>query len=208
MKTNNSMYKLTQLEHLFAEDFGSPVFPILANYYFNLSKLTKALTVCQVGLKHSPNNLEGQYILSKIYIMNNKLFKAEQLLKHIVCLNQCNMEALTALIKIEIFLKRHPKTINKYLVLAFKIIPNNQKISNLYNQLCKNQSPTKHNNKTKTANLITNEKSTKFTKQLATKTMYNILINQKKYTEALQILEFMIKTKNNITFAKKEQKKN
>ncbi len=108
MKTNKHTYRLNQLEHLFAEDFGSPVFPLLADYYVNLSKFSKALKVCQIGLKHSPTNLEGQYVLSKIYIMNNKFFKAEQLLKHIVHFNQCNIEALIALIKIEIFLKRSP----------------------------------------------------------------------------------------------------
>ena len=161
MKTNKHTYRLNQLEHLFAEDFGSPVFPLLADYYVNLSKFSKALKVCQIGLKHSPTNLEGQYVLSKIYIMNNKFFKAEQLLKHIVHFNQCNIEALIALIKIEIFLKRSPITINKHLILAFKIIPNNQKISNLYNQLCKKPGPKKRNNIKETTGLIANVKSTK-----------------------------------------------
>ena len=140
MRTSNNTYTLIQLEHLFAEDFSSPLFPILANYYFNFSKFNKALKVCQIGLKHNPNNLVGKYILAKTHIMENNIFKAEKLLKQIVSLDQCNMEALMTLIKIELSLKRSNKTINQYLLLAVTRIPNNKKIRALYNQRCNKNS--------------------------------------------------------------------
>ena len=58
-------YSRYALEHAFANDFKSPLFPVLANLYYENQELQRALKVCKIGLKNDPNNYIGQYILSK-----------------------------------------------------------------------------------------------------------------------------------------------
>ena len=41
MKIKNYEYNLKELEQKFANDFSTPVFPILADFYFKLSKYVK-----------------------------------------------------------------------------------------------------------------------------------------------------------------------
>ena len=49
----------TALEEVFAEDFGSPYYPILANLYLQEGDLRRANKVCEVGLKHDSSNVDG-----------------------------------------------------------------------------------------------------------------------------------------------------
>ena len=60
-----------ELEHIFANNLKSSVFPILAQKYFSNKEYKKAKKVCDIGLKHDENNLTGKYILAKIYLVNN-----------------------------------------------------------------------------------------------------------------------------------------
>ena len=43
---NYSRYKL---EHAFAADFNSPLFPVLANLYYEKKEYKRALKVCTIG---------------------------------------------------------------------------------------------------------------------------------------------------------------
>ena len=70
MNIKSKSFNIRELESLFAEDFNSPIFPVLADYYLNTSQLDKALKVIQLGLKHSPDNYLGQYVLAKVYNSN------------------------------------------------------------------------------------------------------------------------------------------
>ena len=80
MNTGKNFFSLYELENLFAEEFDSPIFPILADFYLNNSEIDKAFQVSTIGLKHSPNNFLGQYVLAKIHIINNNFIEAEKLL--------------------------------------------------------------------------------------------------------------------------------
>ena len=68
------------LEQVFAEDFSSPIFPILGELYLKNKDFHRAEKVCLVGLKHDPANINGYYILAKVYLCNNQLTKAEKIL--------------------------------------------------------------------------------------------------------------------------------
>ena len=70
-----------ELEHIFAEQLDSKVFPVLAQIYFTSSQYTKAEKICHIGLQHDKNNMLGKYILAKIYLIDNKIIDAEKLLK-------------------------------------------------------------------------------------------------------------------------------
>ena len=55
-----------KLEQIFADDFTSPIFPILAEIYFQNKEYERSLKVCKIGLSYNSNNAIGNYILSKI----------------------------------------------------------------------------------------------------------------------------------------------
>tara|TARA_Y100000590_G_scaffold391394_1_gene467951 strand:- start:1246 stop:1893 length:648 start_codon:yes stop_codon:yes gene_type:complete len=205
MKTGKKGFSLYELENLFAEKFDSPIFPILADFYLNNSEIDKALQVSTIGLKHSPDNFLGQYVLAKIHIINNNFIEAEKLLINTIISQPCNIEAIITLIKIKISLNRSQNTIKKYINCAFTISPNHSEIKSLYNKYCKpNDKRIIQKNKK-----VSSEKksSMKFDNHLATRSMYNVLMNQQKHNEALQVLQLMSKKKTHISFVKKEKKK-
>ena len=53
------------LEHIFANNFSSPVFPILADIYCKNKEYERALKVCSIGLNNDPDNLLGNLFYQK-----------------------------------------------------------------------------------------------------------------------------------------------
>ena len=206
MNINSKSFNLRELESLFAEDFNSPIFPILADYYLSTSQLDKALKVIQLGLKHSPDNYLGQYVLAKIYILKNDFEKAENILYDVVKYQPFNEEAHVILVKILISLQRAKKIIQKYLLLGKNIFPDNNDLKKIYIKYKGS------NKKLKTKNIINKKQAEKpstikFNKKLATKSMYNVFLNQKQYNEALAVLDLMLKNEQTKSYALKEKKK-
>ena len=202
MNTEINNYHLRELERLFANDLQSPIFPLLAQQYINCAQFDKAQKVCEIGLKFNPKNMIGQYVLSQVYICNNYYIKSEKILKNVIKFDTCNYQALITLIKIQIKLSRSIKTIKKNVLLAYSLTPNNSQIKKLYKTYCDKKSDIKKIKKTysmtaKTDSLVIN-------KNMATKTMYNVFKKQKKYNQALLILELMKKQKKYKMFVKKE----
>ncbi len=109
------------LEEVFAKDFGSPYFPILADLYLQDGDLRRAKLVCEMGLKHSSNDC-GKFILAKVALSEEKLTVAEKWLKQAVNDNPSNFFAMRILIRLEFVLKRSPKTIKKYIHHIFCIL--------------------------------------------------------------------------------------
>ena len=195
-----------ELEHIFAEKFASDAFPILADLYYNKRQYTRAFKVCKVGLKHNPNNLLGQYVLSKIMILNNDFNQAERILQTVVQKDSNNINALLLLLELSIKLNRQPKILQKYLGKLLLSIPNNKKVKKLNKQLLKQKLSSVQKDK----QIIikkTNPKSMKIADNMATKTMYQIIKKQKQYYVAKTILETMITANRNVVFAKNELKK-
>ena len=60
------------LESIFAEDFSSPYYPILANLYLQEGDLRRAKKVCEIGLDHDSSNADGKFILAKVAQAENK----------------------------------------------------------------------------------------------------------------------------------------
>ena len=203
MKIKNNNFQLKELEYEFAKDFSSPIFPVLAEHYFNLSNYEKAQKVCEVGLSYNANNSLGQYILAKTYIIKNDYLKAEKLLKQTVIANPTNIKALMLFIDVKFLLKRNIQTFKKNIELAYLIHGKNPKIKKIYQQLNITQpqkATSSIKNKTNKSKIIINEK-------LATKTMYGVLLKQKKYDEALKVLNVLKKNKKNKSFFQKEHTK-
>ena len=47
---------IKDLEHRFASDLKSPIFPQLASIYYDYQQFEKASKVCDLGLKNDSNN--------------------------------------------------------------------------------------------------------------------------------------------------------
>jgi len=204
VKIENNSYLVSNLESMFAEDFNTPIFPILAKYYLDKSLIKKALKVSEIGLDKNPNNNLGKYILSQIYILDNNLIKSEKLLISVVKYQPCNVKAIITLIKLKISLGRSKNIIRSYIHQAFICFPYNNEIQKLQ----KTYFSKIKKNKIKDHQIDNNKfKSMKIDAQLATKSLYDVFINQKKYIEAQQILYLMSKNKKHTNFVLVENKK-
>ena len=195
-----------ELEHLFAEKFSTNAFPILADLYYNKRQYDRAVKVCKIGLQHNPNNLLGQYILSKIMIINNDFMKAEKLLQTVIRKDGNNINALLLLLELSLKLERKPTIIQKYLGKLLLKIPNNKKVRKFNKQFIKQKLSSNQKDKKIIINKAHSE-SIQIADNMATKTMYQIIKKQKKFHSAKTILEIMINRKRNVVFAKNELKK-
>ena len=117
---------ISELEHAFAEDFGISVFPVLANHYLKNNDMERARKVCELGLKHSPYNSDGKFILAKINLYENKLMNGEQLLKQVVDENPVHINGLRILIEVMRSLNRSPNSIMKYIQRILHILPDDE----------------------------------------------------------------------------------
>jgi len=152
----STKYSQNKLEIFFSSNLNSQIFPILADLYYKQHNYTKAEKICHHGLKTHPENLLGQYILSKLLLINNKTTKARKILKNIVTKDKNNINALLTLIEVDIALKGNQKEIEKNISTAYRLLPHNKKINKLYKTINK-----EHTNK-KSTNLqssLTNKKN-------------------------------------------------
>ena len=199
-------YTQEELESIFADDFSSPTFPVLANIYYKKKEYKRALKVCEIGLSYVPNNYIGQFILSKVHLINQQYIKAEKLLKIVVFNNPHHSQAVINLVKVQFFLKRSKKNIQKNIDLGISIGINHelfidqQKNSKREKPIAQSQQKSNFN--------IMNSDNIRINKDMATKTMYKIMLKQKKHDIALSILQTMNKQSKYKRFVSTEIKKN
>ena len=188
------------LEKQFADDFGSPYFPILAEIYFQEGDLKRALKVCEIGLDHDSSNTDGKFIIARVALEENTLIKAEKWLKRVVEDNTGHFNALRLLIKLEFELKRSNKTIKKYIYRLLKFLPDDRECKEWLLEI---QAHEPIDNKTiisshelKTNNnesrlIIDHEKEKLYevVESMATFSMVQVLKSQKHYNQALAVLD-------------------
>ncbi len=191
---------IKSLEKKFANDFSSPIFPVLANFYFNNNDLARARKVCEIGLKNVPNNYNGKFVLSKILVEEENFLEAEKLLKEVLKNDPINIVSLRLLIKISIQIKRSNNTITKYIKKILDLLPNDsESIKWLQNN---DETIFKENtfipkrgrtipNSPKSVEPYSIDEQSIIQPNMATFTMAHILINQKHYNQALDVLDDM-----------------
>ena len=202
---------ISELEHAFAEDFGTPVFPVLANLYLKNKEMVRSRKVCELGLEHSPHNSDGKFIFAKLNLYENKLMKGEQLLKQVVDENPVHINGLRILIEVMRSLNRSPNSIKKYIQKILHIFPDDEDSLALLNTLDTSTHVKTKTEKPKALNPTTNNKKVvtrppkKETKDklfvsppedlvfdvgvsMATFTMVGVLKSQKHYRQALAVL--------------------
>lgn len=194
------------LETKFAEDFATPLYPILADIYLLEGDLDRARKVCEVGLDYDSTNVDGKYILGKVAIAENKLTVAEKWLKQVCAENPAHFSALRLLIKIKIKLNRSAKTIQVYIDYLLQFIPYDEECMNWLNainisenaQNKKNipdlESLTKHTGQQSTSKQTTEQIAVddyEIVESMATFTMAKVLKSQKYFHQALSVLEVL-----------------
>ena len=199
----NSPFNINELEHIFAKNLSSPIFSIIASTYYEQYKFDKAEKICNVGLKNNPENIVGQYIKAKILLIKGQIVPAEKILKKIINLDINNTNALLTLIEVSKSLNRSQTTINNYIIKAFNILPENKKIYKMYYAMDKRTKTTKPKQKMN----FTKKEMIHIDKKMATKTMYKLMMQQKKLTVAHEILKMMGQNRSNKNFINKESKK-
>ena len=182
------------LEREFAEDFSSPIFPILGELYLKNKELDRAKKVCTIGLQHDPNNINGYYILAKVHLYSNELNKAEELLVEVIDKKPLHINALRLIINLHEELNVAKTHQLKYLKKMFHIFPDNKKIENKINNLSaksiEDEVVPKHSEKT-ADNIVKANINFNIQPSMATLTFVEILKEQRHYEEALHVLSLI-----------------
>ena len=205
------MYNKKELEQIFADDFSSPYFPVLANLYLNDGDLYRAKQVCKIGINHDQNNAIGKMILAKIAMVEEKPTVAERWLKNIVKNDIGNFAALRMLIRVEFILNRKHKTIRQYINMILHFLPADIEANRWLKDASKPKSPTKKTAdqpilSTKTIESTPIKKNYDITSAMATFTMLEVLKKQKSYQQALSVLNALEVKKTDLPRIKKEKK--
>ena len=176
--TSSATYSKKELEHKFAEDFSNSTFPLLAELYFSEYDFERARQVCEIGLKHQDDNLDAQYILAKIELIEGNSIKSERILKSIYNSDPSFTKAIKLLIEVRDSLNRSKvetkKIIDYLLSNAADDIFAHQWLNN-------NQDNLNNNTDTKIDTFRINENIISFT-------FYEVLKHQKYYQQAISVL--------------------
>ena len=195
------------LENCFAEDFNTPLFPILAEKYLSEGDIRRARMVCEVGLDYNPTNSDGRFIIARVAMIEENYIFAEKCLKQVVDENPMHFNGIRMLIRIEIKLNRSPKTIQNYINRILRFLPQDVECMQWMEQLPLASNDAAVQNK-KAVNaksemvvptnardikmlLTENEKKYNVDKSMATFTMVQVLKSQKHYNQALAVLDLL-----------------
>ena len=194
----NNLLNQKYLEQKFADDFSSPLFPVLANLYFKKDDLLRAKKVCEIGLQHAPENYTGKFILAKILISEKKFQQAEKILKSVIKNDPINISSLRLLIYISNQINRSNNTIIKYVKTLLSLIPNDAEASKWLEQKGHHTNhnidfiPKRGQSETRTKEiLLTSDQNYSIQNNMITFTMVNILIKQKQYNQANEVLDVL-----------------
>ena len=174
--SDTSEYTKSQLEHKFAEDFSNSTFPELAELYFSEYDFIRSRQVCEIGLKHAPNNYEGQYVLAKIELIEGNTIKAERILKKIFKSNDSLLKPIKLLIEVRDSLNRSKIETKKFVDILLSHAPDDVFAHQWLND---NKEPINFDTKVTTFNINPN---------ILSITFYEVLKTQKYYQQAENVL--------------------
>ena len=194
--SDSQEYTKKELEHKFAQDFSNITFPQLAEIYFSEYDFNRSRLVCEIGLKHVPNNFEGQYVLAKIELIEGNTIKAERILKKIFKSNKSFYKAIKLLIEVRDSLDRSKIETKKIVDILLSQSPDdifaNQWLKDQENDLPQ----TTNDSKVEIFNVNPN---------ILSVTFYEILKSQKYYQQAYNVLNDLNNTKKiDASFYKQE----
>ncbi|MFQ6609379.1 MAG: tetratricopeptide repeat protein, partial [Fidelibacterota bacterium] len=188
-----------------ADNFDSPVFPVLANIYFESGDMPRARKVCEIGLEHHPQSSEGKYILAKIELIDGNLTQAEKYLKEILETSHIHLNAMKLLVEVQTELGRSVKTIGATVNKIVDIVSddeeslewlekNKEELSNSENDISVDEQKSEPGPKThpKTKSMGTQDNGIVIDSRMATMTLARVFKRQKNYLQALSVLDIVL----------------
>ncbi len=184
----------TALELLFADNFETRLFAVLAEHYFKDGDLDRARKVCEIGLDYHPENVDGLFVLARMEQREGALKKAEQSFKSILKDGTVHLQAVLALAVVQFELERSDKTLYQTWKQVLKWDPSNE-IALGHIKKLKPESRKKRvvRKKTKKVEKPKPDGAIEISSRLATFTMVTVLKNQGLYHQALSVLDVLDK---------------
>ena len=200
------------LEKLFNDDLGSSYFPCLAETYLKEGDYVRAKEVCNIGLLLNPSNNDGKFILAKIAIIQDHSKKAVHLLKEIIASDDLYISAMKMLVMIYKKSGKNQALMMKIVHQILDLLPGDEFSSDILKSSVKKKIRVKKRVKAKKIitkkplsslsknNVITKKKASKkdieIDPKMATLTFVDILIKQKQYQKASDVLNLVKKKKS------------
>jgi tetratricopeptide (TPR) repeat protein len=204
-----NLTNLTELELYFADHFNTVLFPVLAEIYQDKAEYDRAKRVCEIGLEHHPNSIDGQFILSQAELGLGNLSAAEKWMKKVLTQIPDHRNAATSLPMVQEQLDRSPTTLKTSWKRAQEIDPGNQFAKDFLSDKKTKTKPKPKKKKEKKPSVSTiphipkKDKSKKplpkdlsvegvaISPRLATMTLVNVLKGQGLYHQALEVLDIL-----------------
>ncbi len=206
-----NLTNLTELELYFADHFDTVLFPVLAEIYQDKGEYDRAKRVCEIGLEHHPNSIDGQFVLSQAELGLGNLTGAEKWIKKVLTQIPDHKNAATSLPMVQEQLDRSPTTLKTSWKRAQEVDPDNQFAKDFLSTKTSKPKPKPKpkKKKEKKASVSTiphipiKDKSKKplpkdlsiegvaISPRLATMTLVNVLKGQGLYHQALEVLDIL-----------------
>ena len=202
-----NLTNLTELELYFADHFDTVLFPVLAEIYQDKGEYDRAKRVCEIGLEHHPNSIDGQFILSQAELGLGNLTGAEKWIKKVLTQIPDHKNAATSLPMVQEQLDRSPTTLKTSWKRAQEVDPDNQFAKDFLSTKTSKTKPKKKKEKKASVSRIPHipikDKSKKplpkdlsvegvaISPRLATMTLVNVLKGQGLYHQALEVLDIL-----------------
>ena len=204
-----NLTNLTELELYFADHFDTVLFPVLAEIYQDKGEYDRAKRVCEIGLEHHPNSIDGQFILSQAELGLGNLTGAEKWIKKVLTQIPDHKNAATSLPMVQEQLDRSPTTLKTSWKRAQEVDPDNQFAKDFLTDKKTKPKPKPKKKKEKKSSVSTiphipvKDKSKKplpkdlsvegvaISPRLATMTLVNVLKGQGLYHQALEVLDIL-----------------
>ena len=197
------VHNINKLEQLFSENLASPSYIILATYYYQQRLFDYAQKVCEIGLKHDSSNIDGNYMMAKLLLVKNETKQAEQLLQKILYQEPYHLNSLLLLIQIKKSKGEKKQQILKELTQSILFYYDHPILKTYLEKIKLRVNKKVLKNQT----IKATQSNFKINTKLATKTLYQLLVSQKKYKEAQSVLLIMKNIKKNNKFVNLELKK-
>jgi tetratricopeptide (TPR) repeat protein len=204
------------LEKIFNEDLGSSYFTQLAEVYIKDGDYKRAKKVCNIGLLINPSNNDGKFILAKIEMIRGNGKIAEELLREVLSNDSLYINAMRLLV-----MHYNSKCIKQVEMIRLvhqilDLLPNDEFALEILKASRKqtskkpvkrvaNRKPTKASAvggkskpKPKPKAIASKPENKKITidPKMATLTFVDILIKQKQYSQASNVLGMVEKNKS------------
>jgi len=199
------------LEIIFNEDLGTSFFPLLAEEYLKDTDYVRALQVLDIGLLLNPNNNDGKYIKAKIAMIHSDTKLAVSLLKEIIISDELYINAMKMLVLHYQSTDTNQSAMKKLLYQIIDLLPGDEFAIGIMKSLQKPKRKSRSKikrvsvkkkvikkvpNKSKKDLVQIKPTNSKIDPKMATLTFVDILIKQKQYNQAYNVLKIVNKKKS------------